>query len=160
MHVHYQKRSNKLEGNYRCEQYARNQGQPPCQRVSGSVIDKAVSELLLQSFTPLTVELAFQIQDELKQRYESLDRMRRQHLERLEYEANMAKRRYMQVDPDNRLVADTLEAEWNNKLRALKEAHVCALWKEADCIEGYTEATLYFLAIPQHSEEQANRALW
>ncbi len=121
MHVHYQKRSNKLEGNYWCEQYARNQGQPPCQRVSGRVIDDAVSELLLQSFTPLAVELAFQIQDELKQRYEALDRIRRQHIERLEYEENMAKRRYMQVDPDNRFVADTLEAEWNNKLRALKD---------------------------------------
>ncbi|MBW8003483.1 MAG: hypothetical protein FVQ80_15965 [Planctomycetes bacterium] len=60
---------------------------------------------------PVAVELAFQIQDELKQHYEALDRIRRQHLERLEYEATMAKRWYMQVDPDNRLVADTLEAE-------------------------------------------------
>ena len=101
MHVHYQKRSNKLEGNYRCEQYARNQGQPPCQRVSGSVIDKAVSELLLQSFTPLAVELAFQIQNELKQRYEALDRIRRQHIERLEYEANMAKRRILSENQGN-----------------------------------------------------------
>jgi len=87
------------------------------------VIDAAVSDLLLQSFTPLAVDLSFQIQDELRQRYEALDRIRRQHLQRLEYEANMARRRYMQVDPENRLVADTLEAEWNNKLRAVKDAH-------------------------------------
>jgi len=123
MHVHYRKRSKKLEVNYWCEQYTRNQGLSPCQRLSGGVIDEAVSELLLESFTPLAVELAFQIQDELKQRYEALDQLHRQHLERLEYEVNIAKRRYMQVDPDNRLVADTLEAEWNNRLRALKEAH-------------------------------------
>jgi len=123
MHVHYRSRSQKLEGEYQCEQYARNRGLAPCQRVNGRVIDAAVSELLLQSFTPLAVDLAFQIQDELRQRYEALDRIRRQHLQRLEYEANMARRRYMQVDPENRLVADTLEAEWNTKLRALKEAH-------------------------------------
>jgi len=122
MHVHYRSRSQKLEGDYRCEQYARNRGLAPCQRVNGRVIDAAVSELLLQSFTPLAVDLAFQIQDELRQRYEALDRIRRQHLQRLEYDANMAKRRYMQVDPDNRLVADTLEADWNNKLRAVKDA--------------------------------------
>ena len=40
-----------------------------------------------------------------------------------EYEANLARRRFMQVDPDNRLVADTLEAEWNEKLRHLQDAN-------------------------------------
>jgi len=44
-------------------------------------------------------------------------------VERAEYEANLAKRRFMQVDPDNRLVADTLEAEWNEKLRQLQDAN-------------------------------------
>jgi hypothetical protein len=43
-------------------------------------------------------------------------------VERAQYEADLARRRYMQVDPDNRLVADTLEAEWNDKLRAIVEA--------------------------------------
>ena len=40
----------------------------------------------------------------------------------LEYEADLARQRYMQVDPKNRLVADTLEADWNGKLRAVMEA--------------------------------------
>jgi len=44
------------------------------------------------------------------QRYKAFDQIRRQHLERLEYEANMAKRRYVQVDPDNGRLADTLFA--------------------------------------------------
>ena len=123
MHVHYRSRSRKLEGNYLCGQYARNRGLAPCQWVVGKAVDTAVSELLLQSFTPLAVDLAFQIQEELANRYELLDRVRRQHLERVEYEANMARRRYMQVDPENRLVADTLEADWNNKLRAVKASH-------------------------------------
>jgi hypothetical protein len=83
------------------------------------VVDQAVAELLLRSFTPEAVELSFQIQHELRQRYEAIDLMRKQHLE---YEATTARRRYMQVDPNNRLVADTLEAEWNTKLRAVREA--------------------------------------
>ena len=46
----------------------------------------------------------------------------KQQVERARYEAELAQRRYMRVDPDNRLVADTLEADWNRKLRALQEA--------------------------------------
>jgi hypothetical protein len=48
--------------------------------------------------------------------------LRRQHVERLRYEAELARRRYMKVDPDNRLVADALEAEWNDKLRLHADA--------------------------------------
>jgi len=48
--------------------------------------------------------------------------LRRKHVDRAQYEAELARRRYMKVDPDNRLVADSLEAEWNNKLRSLAEA--------------------------------------
>jgi hypothetical protein len=51
-----------------------------------------------------------------------VDRLRRKQVERAGYEADLAQRRYMHVDPANRLVADSLEAEWNNKLRAVNEA--------------------------------------
>jgi DNA invertase Pin-like site-specific DNA recombinase len=121
MQVNYRKRFQRLEGSYLCG-LTRNAGGPPCQSVSGRTIDRAVTELLLRSFTPESVELAFQIQHELRQRAEAIDLMRRQHLQRLEYEASSARRRYLQVDPSNRLVADTLEADWNTKLRAVQEA--------------------------------------
>jgi DNA invertase Pin-like site-specific DNA recombinase len=122
MHVRYHERFQRLEGSYCCELQTRNTGQPPCQRISGRVVDQVVAELLLRSFTPESVELAFQIQHELRQRYEAIELMRKQYLQRLEYEATTARRRYMQVDPNNRLVADTLEADWNTKLRAVQEA--------------------------------------
>ena len=48
--------------------------------------------------------------------------MRRQQVERARYEAELAQRRYLRVDPENRLVADSLEAEWNTKLRAFAAA--------------------------------------
>src|SRR5205814_1204410 len=42
--------------------------------------------------------------------------------ERARYHAGLARRRYIAVDPANRLVADTLEADWNNCLRAQNQA--------------------------------------
>ncbi|TIV42377.1 MAG: recombinase family protein, partial [Mesorhizobium sp.] len=53
----------------------------------------------------------------LEARAAEMDTLRRQHIERTRHDAELARRRYMKVDPDNRLVADTLEAEWNEKLR-------------------------------------------
>jgi hypothetical protein len=62
------------------------------------------------------------VQDELKARFEEADRLRRKHVQRIQYEADLVRRRYMHVDPENRLVADSLEAEWNEKLRILRDA--------------------------------------
>jgi DNA-binding XRE family transcriptional regulator len=59
---------------------------------------------------------------DLESRLEQADRLRRQQVERARYEADAARRRYLRVDPDNRLVADALEADWNEKLRALDAA--------------------------------------
>ena len=70
----------------------------------------------------MALEVALSVQQELSARAEEADRLCRQQVERARYEADLAQRRYMQVDPDNRLVADALEADWNHKLRALTEA--------------------------------------
>jgi hypothetical protein len=58
---------------------------------------------------------------------EEVDQLRLKQVERARYEANLAQRRYMQVEPEHRLVPDTLEAEWNRKLHALAEA-----WMECE----------------------------
>jgi len=49
-------------------------------------------------------------------------RPRRSHVERARHRAELARRRYLAVDPDNRLVADSLEAEWNDVLRQHRDA--------------------------------------
>jgi hypothetical protein len=59
---------------------------------------------------------------ELQARLDEAERSRQEQVERARHEAELAQRRYMRVDPDNRLVADTLEADWNRKLRTLQEA--------------------------------------
>ena len=72
--------------------------------------------------TPLTLEVALQVQDELTARAKEVDLWRAQRVQRAREEVNLSRQRFMQTHPDNRLVADVLEAEWNAKLRALDAA--------------------------------------
>jgi hypothetical protein len=76
----------------------------------------------MEAVTPVTLEVALAVQQELQCRLEEADRLRRQQVERARYEAELAQHRYLRVDPNNRLVADSLEADWNDKLRQLAEA--------------------------------------
>ena len=62
------------------------------------------------------------MQRELESRSAEAERLRQHEVERARYESELARHRYMRVDPDNRMVADSLEAEWNQALRALGEA--------------------------------------
>ena len=91
-------------------------------RASRAGIDAAIGALLLEMLTPMTLEVALAVQQELQQRLDEADRLRRQQVERARYEADLAQERFLQVDPNNRLVADALEADWNEKLRGLTEA--------------------------------------
>ncbi|HEX4708437.1 MAG TPA: hypothetical protein VH229_11995, partial [Candidatus Udaeobacter sp.] len=59
---------------------------------------------------------------ELEHRADQADALRAAHVERARYHADLARRRYLAVDPANRLVAGTLEAGWNTALRALNDA--------------------------------------
>jgi DNA invertase Pin-like site-specific DNA recombinase len=123
MHVHYNVRRKGLHvPNYVCFGRGRLFGAPSCQSVLGTQIDAAVGKLLVETITPKAIELAFAIEQEIAARGDEADRLRHQHVERAQYEADHARLRYMQVDAANRLVADSLEAEWNDKLRALGEA--------------------------------------
>ena len=88
----------------------------------GAELDAAVGRLLIEAVTPLTLEVALAVGDELRARVEEVDQLRRKDVERARYEAGLAERRYRHVDPGHRLVADALEADWNEKLRALADA--------------------------------------
>jgi len=115
-------RKGRIEPAYLCQRNRIERWESSCQYIPGAGIDEAISKLLLESVTPLTLEVALQVQKELENRFNEADKLRKQQVVRAEYEANLARRRFMQVDPDNRLVADTLEAEWNEKLRHLQDA--------------------------------------
>jgi len=93
-----------------------------CQIIQGTALDERISELLVEAFTPMALDVSLTVQKELQSRMDEADRLRRRQVERAQYEVDLARRRYMRVDPDNRLVADQLEADWNNKLRDLDQA--------------------------------------
>lgn len=121
MTLRYHLRRGRLGPEYICQRKGIENAEPICLRVPGQEVDQAVSDLLLELVNPLTLEVALAVQEELQSRLEEADRLRRQQVERARYEAELAQRRYLRVDPENRLVADSLEADWNAKLRALAE---------------------------------------
>jgi hypothetical protein len=121
MSVRYRSYSRRIVTEYRCAP-ADLQGDAPCQVVIGTSVDAAVGELLLQAVTPMAVQVAVAVQQEIEARLQEADQLRRQQVERARYQAESARQRYLLVDPLNRLVARSLEADWNEKLRALAEA--------------------------------------
>jgi hypothetical protein len=118
----YVARRGRLEAWYVCGQAHASRGEPSCQSIAGRPIDTAIGELIATEMTPAAVELALEIRKEIEARHDEADRLRLRAVERAQFEVDLAQRRFMLVDPNNRLVADTLEREWNDKLRALAKA--------------------------------------
>jgi hypothetical protein len=79
-----------------------------------------VKELLLSTVAPAAVKVALAVQDEIAGRIKQADALRQQQLERAQYEAELKRRRFFKCDPNHRLAADALEADWNEALRRLE----------------------------------------
>jgi len=122
MTVRYHRRRGVELPDYQCVGESIQGGGPRCLAVPGQGVDQAIGQLLLDTVTPLALEVALSVQAELEARADEADQLRRSHVERARQRAELARRRYLSVDPDNRLVADTLEADWNDGLRALQAA--------------------------------------
>ena len=123
MTVSYHTRCNgALLPDYHCSREGIATGTPPCQTICGAGVDHAVASLVLEQLTPLAIETALAVSVELVQRAADADRIRLMGVQRAEHAAEAARRRYLAVDPTNRLVADQLEADWNTKLRELADA--------------------------------------
>jgi Recombinase zinc beta ribbon domain/Recombinase len=141
MSVRYHSHHNRPIPTYWCGRHALQRGAAGlCQTVHGGVLDEAIGDLVVEAMTPLAIEVALAVQQELATRHDEADRLRRQHVERARYEADLAQRRFLKVDPDNRLVADALEADWNAKLRALASAQEIYEGASADAAVPATDA--------------------
>jgi len=122
MTVRYHHRRDQQIPTYMCQRDGIENGRPACAAIPGGDLDQAIGRLLIDTLTPLAVEAALRVSAELEHRAAEADALRAAHVQRAQYHADLARRRYLAVDPANRLVAGTLEADWNTALRALHDA--------------------------------------
>jgi excisionase family DNA binding protein len=113
---------------YYCVQPEREQvGKQLCSIFGGITVEQAVVEATLEALTPLRLEAVQEASERLRtQRVEKRHQVALE-LERVRYEADRCARQYQKVEPENRLVARTLEKRWNDALervRALEAKHV------------------------------------
>jgi DNA invertase Pin-like site-specific DNA recombinase len=123
MTLRYHQRHGQMIPQYMCQGDKIEQGgSNDCQRIPGAAIDRAIGKLLVCMINSQNINVAIAVRHELQTRLDDADRLRYGQVERCRYEVDLARRRYMKVDPNKRYVAEVLEAEWNEKLRTLDEA--------------------------------------
>lgn len=111
-----------------------------CLSVRSDLLDRAVSTRVLEVLEPVKIEVAYKAVRQLEARDRGVSKQWEMRIERAEYEAHLAERRYEEVDPSQRLVASTLEARWNKALVALEALrHEVAAVQASDCL-AVTEA--------------------
>ena len=106
---------------YVCSPWKQQGQYRTCQRVPGDEVDQSVAQAVLAALTSAEIELSLQILDELAHQNEVMKRQWDLRLERAQYEVEVARRRYQQVEPENRLVVRTLEREWEERLETLSQ---------------------------------------
>jgi DNA invertase Pin-like site-specific DNA recombinase len=122
MTVRYHHRRGRQLPTYACQRDGIDNARPICAAIPGADLDQRIAALLLDTLTPLAVEAALAVADELRERAKHADALRAAHVQRARHHTDLARRRYLAVDPGNRLVAESLEADWNTALRELADA--------------------------------------
>jgi DNA invertase Pin-like site-specific DNA recombinase len=101
---------------YQCIQVHAHLAGPTCQFMRGDTVDAAVAQAFLEAMQPAQLEVSLATLAQLEAQARQLDRQWELRLERVHYEADLARRHFLAVEPENRLVARSLEHEWNDKL--------------------------------------------
>jgi DNA invertase Pin-like site-specific DNA recombinase len=124
---------NGREARYVCNQEAVAFGGPRCQSISARCVDACVAAAMLAALTPGAIAVSLQVAEDLALERQRLHGQWKQRLDRAAYQTALARRRYESVDPANRLVARTLEREWETALaeeQKLTDAHQRAVARE------------------------------
>ncbi len=121
LHIYYSGK-NGTPGYYCGNSHVVNGRGERCLRVGGLRIDRAVAQAFLNAVTPAGMEAALQAEQHCEAEYQATIQQWQRQVERAEYEAQRAERRYRSVEPENRLVARTLEAQWEQRLSELAAA--------------------------------------
>jgi DNA invertase Pin-like site-specific DNA recombinase len=108
---------------YSCCSARAHFGESECQSLAARPVDDEVVRLALRALAPSALEVSLQVAADWKKEREEVDAQWQYRLQRADYEADRARRQYDAVEPENRLVCRTLEATWEQKLRAARELH-------------------------------------
>lgn len=117
--VHYDGR--RTYYTYDCMERRTHYGEPLCQHSPGPRLDAFISQQVLAALEPASLELSLTAAERVEQERAELDRLWQQRRERAAYDAERAARQYHAVEPENRLVARTLERAWEEKLVAQQQ---------------------------------------
>lgn len=96
---------------YECNDLHVRRAEPTCQVIRGDRVDAAVAGVLLEAMQPAQLEVSLATLEQIEAQARQIERQWQLCLERAQYEADLAKRRFLTVDPENRLVARTLERD-------------------------------------------------
>jgi DNA invertase Pin-like site-specific DNA recombinase len=121
MYVQYATYKGRVYPHYVCGQDASHHGGRPCITISGICVDRAVVASALAALAPDALEISLRVRADLEQQRVQQEALWQQRLERARYEAERAARQYKSVEPENRLVARTLERTWEDALRAERD---------------------------------------
>ncbi len=139
---------------------------PQCRSVLAEVVDRVVGKRLLEVLAPQEIVLALAAADEVTARKANHNRALELRVERTRYEAARAERAFHHCDPDNRLVARSLERRWEEKLRELAEVErelACQMNEPAlpsrDQLESLAADFPHLWAAPTTSDKQRKRLL-
>jgi DNA invertase Pin-like site-specific DNA recombinase len=106
---------------YVCSRRMVDYGEDLCQSLAGKPLDELTTQLVFQALEPAALEISLKVAEDLETQRAQLLRHWSQRLERARYAVERAFRQYNTVEPENRLVARTLERQWEEALRAEEE---------------------------------------
>jgi DNA invertase Pin-like site-specific DNA recombinase len=121
MSTTYSRCSRQVRIRYACNQARFQYGEPNCWSVNGRPLEEVVVAELFRGLTPPSLEAVIAAADEVNAGYEAVRRQRQADLDRVRYGADLAERRFKQVDPANRLVAAGLERDLELALEKVRE---------------------------------------
>jgi len=134
MTIHYMKRSNQKIPYYVCQKSSVNEAEKICQSIHGEAIDAKITDLLITRLSPEVVSRSISVQKEMDRRQDETLNYYQMRVDKCAYEAELARKRFINVDPDNRLVALELESSWNIRLKDLADARD-EYYRQAEKIE-------------------------
>ena len=149
MTVRYTVRKGHPVPDYLCQRRGIETAQASCQVVPGTGLDEAVARIVLDAVRPAALDVALEVFEELRARRAEVDRLRRARVARAREDAELAQRQFLLVRPEHRLVADSLERQWNEalaRLAAAEEAYARTTTEASSDLSDETTQRIHALA--------------